>query len=131
MKKNGILNKDISEAIAGLGHLDLITLCDAGLPIPLQAKRIDLAVVPGIPSFIDVLTALANDLVIQEVILANELIASNPVFVQKITTIFPDVKVTSIDHEEFKVVSNKSKAFIRTGECTPYANVILVSGVPF
>jgi len=131
MKKNGILNKDISEAIAGLGHLDLITLCDAGLPIPLQAKRIDLAVVPGIPSFIDVLAALANDLVVQEIILANELIKSNPELVKKITTILPDVKVTCIDHEEFKVLSNKSKAFIRTGECTPYANVILVSGVLF
>jgi D-ribose pyranase len=131
MKKIGILNKDISEAIAGLGHMDFITLCDAGLPIPLQAKRIDLAVVPGIPSFMDVLTALANDLVIQEVILANELIASNPEFVKKIAATFPDLLVTSIDHVEFKEMSNKSKAFIRTGECTPYANIILVSGVPF
>lgn len=131
MKKNGILNKDISEVIAGLGHLDFITVCDAGLPIPLEAKRIDLAVVPGIPSFMDVLSALANELIIQEIIMANELAKMNPELVLRIKEIFPGIETSTIDHDEFKVLTNKSKAYIRTGECTPYANVILVSGVSF
>ena len=117
--------------IAGLGHLDIITVCDAGLPIPLQSKRIDLAVVPGIPSFMEVLSALANELIIQEILIAKELEVKNHDFVIHIKEIFPGVKTTFIDHDEFKVKTNQSKAYIRTGECTPYANVILISGVSF
>lgn len=131
MKKIGILNRDISEVIAGMGHLDMITLCDAGLPIPSSSRRIDLAVVPGIPRFLDVLVPLANELIVQEILLAKELLERNPELTGKIKNIFSDVKINFIDHSELKIVSENSKAYIRTGECTPYANVILVSGVSF
>jgi D-ribose pyranase len=39
-----------------------------------------------------------------------------------------DVPVEKIPHPEFKERTGRSKAVIRTGEFTPYANVILVSG---
>lgn len=131
MKKNGILNKDISEVIASMGHLDMITVCDAGLPIPTSARRIDLAVVPGIPSFLDVIKALEKELVVEEIIIAKELADKNPEFYSEIRTIFSGVEIKKIEHSEFKEISTNSKAYIRTGECTPYANVILVSGVDF
>ena len=47
MKKNGVLNQEISQLIASMGHMDKLTICDAGLPIPDYIWRIDLAVVPG------------------------------------------------------------------------------------
>ncbi len=43
MKKTGILNQPISSVIAGLGHMDTLVIADAGLPIPPEAQRIDLA----------------------------------------------------------------------------------------
>jgi D-ribose pyranase len=36
-----------------------------------------------------------------------------------------------VSHEEFKTQSGKSRAIIRSGECSPYANVILCAGVTF
>lgn len=131
MKKNGILNKEISTVVASMGHLDQITICDAGLPIPDGVRRIDLAVVPGIPSFLQVVKALAGDLKVQQIIIAEELRKGNPELTREITNIFNGAEVTFKSHDEFKVLSSKSRAIIRTGECTPYANVILVSGVTF
>ena len=49
MKKIGLLNQPLSEVIAGLGHTDTLVIADAGLPIPAQTRRIDLALVEGVP----------------------------------------------------------------------------------
>lgn len=131
MKKTGILNKDISEIVASMGHTDMITVCDAGLPIPASVKRIDLAVKPGIPKFLDVLSSLAEELEVESIILAEELKQKNPSLVNEVAEIFPGVQIDFISHENFKLRTSKSRAVIRTGECTPYSNVILVSGVIF
>jgi D-ribose pyranase len=39
--------------------------------------------------------------------------------------------VTAIPHEEFKARTAAARAVVRTGEFTPYANVILIAGVTF
>ena len=65
MKRHGILHPALSAAIAAMGHGDLIGLADAGLPIPAQVQRIDLALVRGVPGWSEVLTALAGDLVVE------------------------------------------------------------------
>lgn len=44
MKKSAVLNEHISKAIATIGHFDLLTITDAGMPIPNDHRRIDLAV---------------------------------------------------------------------------------------
>ena len=131
MKKNGVLNKDISEVIASMGHYDEITICDAGLPIPDYVWRIDLAVKEGLPGFIDVVQAIADDLVVQQVVLAEEVKERSPDIDNQVRAIFPDTEVVYIPHEEFKKRSGDSKAIIRTGEFTPFSNVIIVSGVAF
>ena len=43
MKRNGILNSDISRVLSYLGHTDQICIGDCGLPIPDETERIDLA----------------------------------------------------------------------------------------
>ena len=131
MKKNGILNQEISQLIASMGHLDKLTICDAGLPIPDYIWRIDLAVVPGVPGFETVAKAVASELKVQRIILAEELRDRNPNLANAIQKIYKDAEVLFVKHEEFKKISDESRAIIRTGECTPYANVILVSGVTF
>ena len=131
MKKTGVLNKDLSELIASMGHMDKITICDAGLPIPDFLWRIDLAIKPGFPGFLEVTKAIADDLRVQQIILAEELKNINPELDHAIKVIFKDSEIISVPHEKFKKISTESRAIIRTGECTPYANVILVSGVNF
>ena len=131
LKKSGILNKDISEVIAGMGHMEYITICDAGLPIPESVRRIDLAVTEDLPGFIDVVRAVSFELIIEKVILAKEIIKRSPKIDREIKLLFTNIKIEYIPHEDFKKYSVHSRAIIRTGECTPYANVILVSGVSF
>jgi D-ribose pyranase len=131
LKKNGVLNQDISQLIASMGHLEKMTICDAGLPIPDYLWRIDLAVIPGLPGVVEVAKAVASELKVQQIILAEELRDKNPKLAQAIKDIFKDSEVVYVPHGEFKLLSTESRAIIRTGECTPYANVILVSGVTF
>jgi D-ribose pyranase len=42
-----------------------------------------------------------------------------------------DVPTETVTHEDLKARSHSARAVIRTGEFTPYANVILVAGVVF
>ncbi|NIR27689.1 MAG: D-ribose pyranase, partial [Gammaproteobacteria bacterium] len=55
MKKGKLINQPISAVIAGMGHGDELVIADAGLPIPTEPRRIDLALTKGIPSFLDTL----------------------------------------------------------------------------
>jgi D-ribose pyranase len=55
MKKSGILNAPLSGIIARMGHTDKLVICDSGLPIPKDAKVVDLALTKNIPRFLDVL----------------------------------------------------------------------------
>lgn len=131
MKKQGILNPELSRAIAELGHNHMICIGDAGLPIPEHVERIDLALIKDVPLVKQVLDALEAEVAVQEVILARETDEVSPQISSKVADLWPDAKSTRVSHEELKQLMNDCRFVIRTGEFTPYANVILVSGVPF
>ncbi len=131
MKRFGILNSHIAKILADLGHTDYIVIADAGLPIPDVVKKIDLAIKGGIPSFIDVVNAVEEDMVIEKVIIASEIEAGNPEHASYLKDKFADKEIENVSHTEFKQLTKQAKAVIRTGEITPYANCILQSGVFF
>ena len=78
MKKNMLLNAPLSHSIATLGHTDSLTICDSGLPIPDFVERIDLALSKGIPSFLDTLYAITDEMFVERVLLAEEIKQKNP-----------------------------------------------------
>lgn len=129
MKKTLLLNHDLSEVIASMGHTDMLTVCDAGLPIPLQSRRIDLALCKGIPTIEDTLRVIASELHVERMIISSEAYSENPKFEQLLREIFPNTEILAVPHTEFKATTVRSKAIVRTGESFPYSNVILVSGV--
>ncbi|PFB23980.1 D-ribose pyranase [Bacillus cereus] len=131
MKKHGVLNSEIASVLASLGHTDTIVIADCGLPIPHGVKRIDLAVEIGKPSFLDVLQVLADDMAIEKVTLAEEIINNNAEVNKEIELKLIEPAFEYVSHEQFKEHTKKAKAIIRTGEATPYANVILHAGVIF
>lgn len=131
MKKTGILNKDISEVVAGLGHKDTLVIADAGLPIPAETRRIDLALMAGIPTFLDTLRAVLTEMYVERAIVAEEMLKVSPSVYQAIEELLGDVPVETVTHLTLKDQTRSARAVIRTGEFTPYANVILVSGVVF
>ena len=129
MKRTALLNAELSHAIATLGHGDMLVIGDVGLPIPTGPRRIDLALTPGIPAVADVLRVVLTELQVEKAVIATEA-------VERAQDRLPDwcqlpVAPQTVSHEEFKRLTERARVVVRTGECTPYANVILVAGVTF
>lgn len=139
MKKTTILNASLSQLIATMGHTDGLTICDAGLPIPAEQHCVDLALTQGVPDFLSTLKAVVSELFVEKIQLASEIKQYNPQIEQQILALMAELEqsqgkpiaVEYVSHSEFKAQSNQAKGVVRTGECSPYANVILYSGVPF
>jgi len=128
MKKGKLINHPLSSLIASLGHTDEIVIADAGLPIPKETQRIDLALTSGIPSFEDTLRTILEELCVEKAYVSKEIVEYSPHILELIQDALGEVLVEQIPHPDFKERTGKSKAVIRTGEFTPYSNVILVSG---
>src|SRR2546428_10684034 len=102
MKKTGVINPTISEVIASMGHFHELVICDAGFPIPLGVKRIDLSLTPGIPAFLEVLKTVLMELCVENVIVAEETGIYSPERMLDITHIFSDFTPKIVSHAEFK-----------------------------
>ncbi|EPC59934.1 D-ribose pyranase [Lacticaseibacillus paracasei subsp. paracasei Lpp14] len=130
MKKGTVINTQLSQVIADMGHFDLLEIGDAGMPVPEDTWKIDLAVSKNLPSFIDVLKNVLSELQVQKVYLAEEIKTENPEQLKQIQQLI-DVPIAFIPHDQMKQDLSKTKAFVRTGEMTPYSNILLESGVVF
>ena len=132
MKKGRLLNAPLSAVVARLGHGDRLVICDAGLPIPAGVERIDLAVSQGVPGLTQVLAALAAEMEVESLLLAQEsLSVTNGMLPSWLPEELNQKPFTTVSHEEFKRQCACVRAVVRTGECTPYANVMLIAGVTF
>jgi D-ribose pyranase len=128
MKKGGILNPALSHLLTSTGHTDYFTVCDRGFPVPVGPRRIDLALVEGIPTVLDVLRAVAAEWHLDRVVIAQEMTEVSPQRVEELRAILGEVPLQVMSHLEFKRLSQTGKATVRTGDTTPYANIIVVSG---
>lgn len=133
MKRSGVLNSNLSRIIASMGHTDKLVICDAGLPIPKNSDVVDLALTKNIPRFMDTLKVILDELKVEEAIVTNELVKENSKFYKEINSMLNGTKIKKVNHEKFKEITRNSGnvTFVRTGEATPYANIILISGVTF
>ncbi|MER2107653.1 MAG: D-ribose pyranase [Solibacillus sp.] len=132
MKKSGILNPQIANLLASTGHTDYVVVTDAGLPIPEEVNtRIDLALKEGIPGFLQTLDIVLEELIVEKVILAEEVKKISPNMHEEILKRFQSIEVEYLPHTEFKNQTKNARGLIRSGEFTPYANVILVAGVAY
>lgn len=131
MKKSTLINQPLSAVIAGLGHQDTIVVADAGLPIPGAPQRIDLALTAGIPRFLDTVRVVLDEMQVERAVIASEMLEVSPELYQGLQALLGEVPVDTLPHRKFKKASRTAAAVVRTGEYTPYANVILVAGVVF
>ncbi len=133
MKKIGTLNARLSGIIAAMGHTDRLVICDCGLPIPRDAEVVDLALRLQMPRFLDTLQVILQELEVEGAVVAEEMEAQSDGLYQQLESMLPGVRLEKVSHEAFKQLTAQQGniAFVRTGEATPYANVMLISGVTF
>ncbi|WNK66990.1 D-ribose pyranase [Pantoea agglomerans] len=139
MKKGRLLNAELSHVISRLGHTDTLTIADAGLPIPAGPQRIDLALTPGTPDFMQVVNAVALEMQVESALIAEEIKQHNPQLHSALVAVLEALQqhqgniitISYTSHEQFKQQTQRSQAVIRSGECSPFANVILSAGVTF
>lgn len=130
MRKRGILNAELARQISLLGHTDTVVIGDCGLPLPRHLPLVDLALVEGQLDFRTVLDAVLGEVVVQRHVVARES-AGSPAGEWLCDRAGSLGERVDVDHEELKRRITHCAFAIRTGERTPYANVILESGVPF
>lgn len=128
MKKIGMINAPLSRVVALLGHSDSLVVADAGLPIPDSVERIDLALKRGVPGFLETLEVVLSEMYVERAIIAKEMLEYSPRTHRSVLELFPDAQVDSLSHTDFKEMTRHAKAVVRTGEFTPYSNIILIAG---
>ena len=133
MKKNGILNPYLMQGLTSLGHLDSVLICDAGFPTPKGVNVIDISLVAGIPNFMQVLEAVLNEIIVEEYVVFDFMEKYNKKYYDEVKKIFVKQKAVECSMDDFRVLAEKAKLVIRTGELLPASNIILVSasGVDF
>jgi len=134
MKKTPLLNVALSRLIASLGHGDKVVIGDAGLPVPPGVELIDLALTHGIPDFIGTLKVVLSEMQVESHVLAEEILQKKPTALAALDELNDEGGLGTrelLSHEQFKVLSRQARAIVRTGECQPYCNIVLVAGVTF
>ncbi|OYP99289.1 D-ribose pyranase [Pseudomonas mandelii] len=134
MKKTPLLNVALSRLIASLGHGDMVVIGDAGLPVPPGVELIDLALTQGIPDFVSTLNVVLSEMQVERHVLAQEILDKQPPALSSLDELNAKGALGQrelLSHDQFKVLSRQARAIVRTGECAPYCNIVLVSGVTF
>lgn len=128
-----IIHPQLLRILAECGHTDSIVIADAGLPVPPGVERVDLAYKAGSPAFLDILDSVLAEFIVERAIISEELKVVSPAMFaavsEKLTEI--GIVIESVPHSEFKNHTRAAHAIVRTGEYTPFSNVVLYSGVPF
>ncbi len=134
MRRNqGTLNGQLSRVISETGHTDRLVVTDAGLPIPPGVERVDLAVRENLPRFLDLLEVVLAEVAVEEALLSEEIKQASPAMLAEVERRLGALGVTPrfVAHEEFKQATRTARAAVRSGEFTPYANVLLTAGVVY
>lgn len=134
MKKTPLLNIALSRLIASLGHGDKVVIGDAGLPVPPGVELIDLALTHGIPDFVSTLKVVLSEMQVESHVLAQEVFDKKPsplIALEELNGEGALGRREVLTHDQFKVLSRQARAIVRTGECQPYCNIVLVAGVTF
>lgn len=129
MRQDGLWHAGLVSLILSLRHHDTLVIADAGLPVPHDVPVIDLGWRRREPRLIPVLAAVLDELVVERAMIASE--ATDEHFLLELRTHLQQVPVEQISHESVKARCGHARGVVRTGEDTPYANVILHAGVPF
>ena len=127
MKKTGILNADLMGELTKIRHKDKLVICDAGFPIPKGSNIVDVSLVAGIPSMLQVLKAVLNEIIVEDYVIFDRMKDANPEYYEFVTDIFKNQTHSVANMDEFIAQAQEANLFIRTGELKPCSNIMLTS----
>ncbi len=127
MIKHSVLNGALSHALAQARHKDLIVLCDANMPIPRGCEVVDLSLVRGVPTLLQTLKAVLNDLVAEGYQVFELMPRYNPEMYEKIQALLPMLPGGTISQSELETAMLRAKAVVRTGDFGSCCTMVLSS----
>lgn len=128
MLKTGILNPQLNSLLARVRHTNTLVIADRGFPFWPTIETVDISLVDGIPSVLDVVRALRLNFVVGQVWMAEEFLKHNEAKTRKaFAEAWKGVPIAHEPHNDFKKRVPHAIGLIRTGETTQYANMIIQS----
>ena len=128
MLQTGILNPHVLDLIARIRHTNTLVISDWAFPFWPEIETVDISLTHGIPTVLDVLDLLSPVFKIGRIWQADEFVTSNSAeMVERFAKSFGKIPVTREAHVEFKKRVPHAIGLIRTGDATPYGNIILES----
>ena len=129
MLQTGILNPQLLSLLARVRHTNALVVADRGFPFWPELETVDLSLVDGVPTVLQVLAAVRSNFVVAEGYMAEEFLRVNrPATRRAFARGWEGVKVTYEPHVDFKRRVPGAIGLIRTGETVQYANMVLISG---
>ena len=96
--KNGMLNSNLKYMLARMGHRDLLAVTDAGYNIPRDMETVDVALLPNVPTIMQVIEAIQLEVPIEAVYLAEEIKVQAPDILEAYRAHFPDIEFQFLPH---------------------------------
>ncbi len=129
MLKTGILNPSLASLLARVRHTNALVIADRGFPFWPEIETVDISLTDGIPTVLQVLAALRENFVLGEAYMAEEFLTANSAEVRaKFEAGLAGIPLIYEPHEAvFKPRVPRAIGLIRTGDTTPYGNMVLVS----
>jgi len=128
MIKTGILNPQLLSLLARVRHTNTLVIADCGFPFWPQIETVDLSLVDDVPTVRQVLAAVRAQCVFGKAWMAKDFLQHNPPATRRaFAAAFRGMALTHEPHLDFKRRVSQAIGLIRTGDTTPFGNVILES----
>ncbi len=128
MLTEGILNPQLRSLLARVRHTNTLVIADYAFPFWPGIEIVDLSLVQGVPTTLQLLDAILPVWKCGEIYMAEEFNSHNP---KKMRDVFAKalrgVKTTFEPHAHLKLRVPAAIGIIRTGDDTIYSNMVLVS----
>lgn len=128
MLRSGILNPGVLHLISRVRHTNTIVIADRGFPFWPMIETVDISLVDGIPTVLEVLNALRANFIVGKAWMAEEFRTLNEESVKhSFAAALKGAELNYEPHIDFKRRVPHAVGLIRTGDTIPYANMILES----
>ena len=128
MLQSGILNPQVLHLLARIRHTNTLVIADWAFPYWPQVETVDISLSAGVPTILQVLDLITPNFKVGRIWQAEEFLANNPQEkVNEFAKSFGKLPLSREPHADFKRRVPHAIGLIRTGDATPYGNIILES----